>query len=330
MKLCSFKCGRESRIGILLDTGMVADANRAYAAFLGAQGCPQPRAFADALVPPSMIGLIENDEAGLAAVRDALRFAEADPTARSLDGGAITFRQDEIAFEAPVPRPSKIFAVAMNNKESFDAALKPQDPHPLYFVKVPSCVTGPFDPIEIPDIGIVGPEAEVAVIIGRQGKNISEVDAPGYIFGYTIHNDITAHELRDTREWIAIERPEGRRHLTFAGRYKCFDTFSPMGPWVVTAGEIPDPNDLEIEARLNGSLIQTGSTADMHFSLSRIISSLSHAHTLIPGDVISWGTVQRPIEGLDFLGLDLRAIEGVLETSVKGIGRMRNPIRPIP
>jgi 2-keto-4-pentenoate hydratase/2-oxohepta-3-ene-1,7-dioic acid hydratase in catechol pathway len=329
VKLCSFKAGKTGHVGVLLKNDNVADVNYGYAALLKAQGHPKPQQIADVMTPPSMIGLIESGQAGLMAVKKTIDFLQKTPSVQGAEGEQIFYRQDEIKFEAPVPEPSKIFAIAMNNKEAFEIAAKPANPHPLYFVKVPSCVTGPYDPIEIPDIGIVGPEAEVAVIIGRGGKFISEAEASSHIFGYTVHNDITAHELRDTKEWIAIKGPQGDRRLSYAGRYKCFDTFSPMGPWVVTTDEIADPNDLKIEARINGRLVQTGSTADMFFKLPRVISSLSEAHTLKPGDIISWGTVQRPIAGLDFLKIDLRRLGGVLEAEVEGIGCLKNPLRAI-
>jgi 2-keto-4-pentenoate hydratase/2-oxohepta-3-ene-1,7-dioic acid hydratase in catechol pathway len=329
VKLCSFKAGRKSRVGVLLENGSVADVNHGYAALLFAQGHPKPRQMADVMTPPAMVGLIESGEPGLACVGETIDFLRKSPSAQSPEGDRIFYRQEEIKFAAPVPEPSKIFAIAMNNREAFEAAETPANPHPLYFVKVPSSVTGPYDPIEIPDIGIVGPEAEVAVVIGRGGRFIPEGEAMNHIFGYTVHNDITAHELRDTREWIVVKGPQGDRRLTYAGRYKCFDTFSPMGPWVVTTDEIADPNDLKIEARINGRLIQTGSTADMFFKLPRVISSLSEAHTLKPGDVISWGTVQRPIAELDFLKIDLRRLGGVLEAEVEGIGCLKNPLRAI-
>lgn len=329
MKLCSFKVGKIGRVGVLMKDGKVADVNYGYAALLKSQDYPKAQQMADVLVPSSMIGLIESGKTGLVAIKETMEFLEANPNALGPDEEKILYSQDEIKFEAPVPNPSKIFSIAINNKQKFEIADKPEAPHPLYFIKVPTCVTGPFDPIEIPNIGVVGSEAEVAVIIGKGGKFIPESEAEEFIFGYTVHNDITAHELRDTKEWIVSKRPEGDKRLTYAGRYKCFDTFAPMGPWVVTTDEIPDPNDLKIEARVNGRLVQTGSTADMYFKLPHLISYLSEAHTFKPGDIISWGTVQRPIEGVNFQKIDLRGWGGVLETEVEGIGCIKNPIAAI-
>ena len=190
-------------------------------------------------------------------------------------------------------------------------------------------MTGPYDPIEIPDIGIVGSEAEVAFIIGKKAKFVDEQDAQSYVYGYTVHNDITAHELRDTKEWIVSKRPEGDKRLTYAGRYKCFDTFAPMGPWLTTADEVPDINNVDIHAYVNDRLVQTGNTSDMYFKIPHLVSYLSGAHTLLPGDIVSWGTVQRPIEGVNFQKIDLRGWGGVLKTEASGLGTIENPIKPI-
>lgn len=330
MKLCSFKIGRAGRVGVQMKSGKVADVNTGYAALLKSQGHPKAQPLADVITPPCMIGLIESGSYGLQAVKETMAFVEANPGARGPEGDPILYGQDEIKFEAPVPNPSKIFSIAINNRQKFDVAGKPQgEPHPLYFIKVPTCVTGPYDPIEIPNIGIVGSEAEVVAIIGKEGKNIPESEAGTFIFGYAVHNDVTAHELRDTREWIISRRPEGDVRLTYSGRYKCFDTFAPMGPWLVTPDEIPNIKNCRIEARLNGKLVQAGSTGDMYFSMPYLIHYLSEAHTFKPGDIISWGTVVSP-PGVNFQKIDLRGSGGVLETEVEHLGCLKNPIKAIP
>jgi 2-keto-4-pentenoate hydratase/2-oxohepta-3-ene-1,7-dioic acid hydratase in catechol pathway len=330
MKLCSFKVNRTGRVGVLMKSGRVADVNFGYAALLKSQGHPKAQQVADVLTPPCMVGLIESGRYGLQAVKETTAFLEADPNARGPEGEQILYGQEEIKFDAPVPNPSKIFSIAINNRQKFDVADKPQgEPHPLYFIKVPTCVTGPYDPIEIPNIGIVGSEAEVAAIIGKAGKSIPESKAGDFIFGYTVHNDVTAHELRDTREWIVSKRPEGDVRLTYSGRYKCFDTFAPMGPWVVTSDGIPDINQCRIEARLNGKPVQAGSTADMYFKMPYLVHYLSEAHTFKAGDIISWGTVISP-PGVNFQKIDLRGSGGVLETEVENLGCLKNPIKAIP
>ncbi len=329
MKLCTFIYEGKSRVGIEYKEGYVLDANYAYAAYLKSTGCPKPAQMAEVVVPANMIGVIESGDTGLEAMKNALAYVKANETATGLEGERLLYKADEIKWEAPVPNPSKILAIAINNKQKFEIADKPTDPHPLYFIKLPTCVTGPYDPIEIPDIGVVGSEAEVAFFVSKKGKFIPEEEAMSYVYGYTVHNDITAHELRDSKEWIVSKRPEGDKRLTYAGRYKCFDTFSPMGPWLITADDVPDPNDLTINAWVDDKLVQTGNTADMFFKIPHLISYLSEAHTLLAGDIISWGTVQRPIEGVNFQKIDLRGWGGSLITKVDGFGTISNPIKAI-
>jgi len=329
MKLCSFKVERSIRVGVLMPDGKVADVNYAYAALLSSKGSIKPQQTADVITPANMIGLIESGETGKDAIKESMAFIGANPTMMGPEGERILYAQDEIKFEAPVPNPSKIFSIAINNKQKFEIADKPEAPHPLYFIKVPTCVTGPYDPIEIPDIGVVGSEAEVAFIIGKHGKFIPEDQAESYVYGYTVHNDITAHELRDTKEWIVSKRPEGDKRLTYAGRYKCFDTFAPMGPWLTTADEVADINNVDINAYVDDKLVQTGNTGDMFFKIPHLVNYLSEAHTLLPGDIVSWGTVQRPVEGVNFQKIDLRGWGGVLITEASGLGTIKNPIKAI-
>lgn len=330
MKLCTFKVGKERRVGVQVAENQILDVNYAYAAYLATKGNQNPTRFADAIVPADMIGLIESGDEGKAAIKEAIAYVMADPTIVGLEGEQLLYTCDEVKFMAPVPTPSKIFSIAINNKQKFEIADKPEAPHPLYFIKVPTCVTGPYDPVEIPDIGVVGSEAEMAFIMGRKAKFVeSEEVAMDYVYGYTVHNDLTAHELRDTKEWIVSKRPEGDKRLTYAGRYKCFDTFGPMGPWLVTADEVEDVNDLTINAWVDDKLVQTGKTEDMYFKIPMLVKYLSEAHTLLPGDIVSWGTVQRPVEGVNFQKIDLRGWGGTLITEVSGFGKIENPIKAI-
>lgn len=327
MKYCTFKIDRKERVGVSLDDKSLVDVTTAYAGILARQGVDRSDIIAKSVIPENMVDVIKGGSYTKKAIDDAIAAAKSGE--KGPEGEDVILSIDDVVFNAPVTDPSKIFAIAINNKQKFDAADKPDcELHPLYFIKLPTCITGPADPIEIPDIGIVGSESEVAVIISKEGKNIPESEAEDYIFGYTVHNDITAHELRDSKEWIVSKRPEGDKRLTYAGRYKCFDTFSPMGPWIVTPDEIPDINNCKIQARLNGKVVQLGSTADMHFKMPFLISYLSEAHTLKPGDIISWGTVISPPD-VNFQKIDLRGEGGVLETEVDNIGLIKNPIKAV-
>jgi len=255
---------------------------------------------------------------------------KAKPDMTGPKGEQIIHSLEKVKLLAPVPDPSKILAPALNHRQGWEKVIRPEmEPHPVYFIKLPSCVTGAFDPIEIPDIGVVGSEVEIGAIISKKGKNIPLEEAERYVFGYTIHNDITGHEMRQTQEWIIVKGQDGTEEkLTYAGRYKCFDTFAPMGPWIVTPDEIKDIHNCKMEAKVNEDLVQDGSSADMVFQFPKLISYFSQAHTLEPGDIISSGTV-KAAKGWNILRTDLRKLGGVLESRVEGIGVMKNPIKPI-
>lgn len=233
------------------------------------------------------------------------------------------------SFAAPVTRPPKFFAVAINGRANWERSIKPEGATAQYFIKLRTCITGPGDPVEIPDIGSVGPEVELAVIIGKGGKHIPENHALDHVFGYTIHNDLTAHDLRSQKSWIKLVRKDGtEEQLTYPGRWKNFDTFSPMGPWLITPDEIGDPENLRMSARLNDDLVQDGTTADFVFKVPQLISFLSQAHTLEPGDIISTGTVP-PVAPWTMAGMDLRKYGGQITCEIEGMGQQINPIKAV-
>jgi 2-keto-4-pentenoate hydratase/2-oxohepta-3-ene-1,7-dioic acid hydratase in catechol pathway len=330
MKVCSFEHKGAERVGILVTENRIADATVAYAGYLDSRGEQKAYELAHVLTPPSMIGIIEGGASSLVALQEALQFATTNPEARGPKGEIVFYSLEEVKLKAPVPRPPKILAPALNHKQVWSRTIRPPTPpHPVYFIKLSTSVTGPHDPIEIPDIGVVGSEIEIGAVVSRKGKNIPIEKAEEYVFGYTVHNDITGHGLRDKEEWIVMKSADGKESkLTYAGRYKCFDTFAPMGPWIVTPDEIGDVHNCAMEARLNKEPVQKGNTADMVFKFPYLISYFSAAHTLEPGDIISSGTCTFA-PGWNLQNLDLRKIGGVLESEVAGIGTMRNPIKPI-
>lgn len=230
---------------------------------------------------------------------------------------------------APLTRPPKFFAIAINGRANWERSIKPEGATAQYFIKLRTCIIGPGDPVEIPDIGSVGPEVELAVIIGRGGKNIPEVSALDHVFGYTIHNDLTAHDLRSQKSWIKLVRKDrSEEQLTYPGRWKNFDTFSPLGPWLVTPDEVPDPSALRMTAHLNDDLVQDGTTADFVFDVPQLIAFLSEAHTLEPGDIISTGTVPA-VSPWTMAGMDLRRSGGQITCEIEGLGKQINPIKAI-
>jgi 2-keto-4-pentenoate hydratase/2-oxohepta-3-ene-1,7-dioic acid hydratase in catechol pathway len=199
-------------------------------------------------------------------------------------GEAIPLTQ--VRLMAPVPRPRRnIFCVGRNYQAHakelagsiFKGNNQPTDVWPMIFTKVPETVIGPFDTVQLPT-GIsdqVDYESELAIVIGQGGRNIRREDAMAHVWGYTIVNDVTARDVQTRHaQW----------HLG-----KSFDTFCPMGPWVVTADQM-DGRDTRVRGWVNGELRQDASTQDMIFDIPTLIETCSRGITLRPGDVISTGT----------------------------------------
>lgn len=192
----------------------------------------------------------------------------------------------DVRLQAPIPRPDRnIFCVGRNYhahaKELSSSVFKENDKNveawPIVFTKVPECVVGPFDDVVLP-VGIssqIDYEAELTVVIGKQGKNIAREDALDYVFGYTIVNDVTARDVQI-------------RHQQW-DMGKSFDTFCPMGPWLVTADEV-DSSNLEVSCKVNGNLRQNARTEDFIFDIPTLIETCSRGITLYPGDIIATGT----------------------------------------
>jgi 2-keto-4-pentenoate hydratase/2-oxohepta-3-ene-1,7-dioic acid hydratase in catechol pathway len=224
-------------------------------------------------VAPEMLALIDGGAPALEAARAAL---EAGRGARRLA---------EVRLLAPIPRPRQdVICLGMNyvaHAIESDRARgrEPKLPeYPVFFTKAVTSVCGPDDDIPLdPRVTTqLDYEVELAFIIGRAGKDISAADAPGYIFGYTILNDVSARDLQ-------------MRHQQFI-KGKSLDRTCPLGPWIVTADEIPDPAALGLRLRVNGELRQDSTVADLIFNIPTIIEFLSLGQTLEPGVIVSTGT----------------------------------------
>lgn len=183
----------------------------------------------------------------------------------------------DVRLGCPLCRPSKIICLGLNyldhNEESgFE---KPQ--RPLLFSKTPNALTGPFDPIMLPQsCDQIDWEVELAVVIGRTGKRIAAEDALDYVAGFSVLNDVSGRQAQfSDSQWF---------------RGKSFDTFAPMGPALVTIDEIENFQNLKLTARVNGEIMQDGNSADMIFDIPTIIAFISQDITLWPGDIISTGT----------------------------------------
>lgn len=197
-----------------------------------------------------------------------------------------TLQLSDVKLVAPLPVPRRnLWCVGRNYhahaKELSASVFKDNDANPeawpIVFTKVPECVVGPTDEVRIP-VGVsdqIDYEAELTVVIGTQGKNIARADALKHVFGYTIVNDVTARDVQ-------------MRHQQW-DMGKSFDTFCPMGPWIVTADEF-DGTKTRVRCWVNGELRQDGPTENMIFDIPTLIETISRGITLYPGDIIATGT----------------------------------------
>lgn len=255
--------------------------------------------------PETMLGLIEAGPDALARLREVL--------AATLPGGLLL---GETRLLAPIPRPPKgVIGIGLNYAEHVEESARAMDTtrevsYPVIFIKPPTAVTGP-------DTDIVHPaftkqldwESELGVVIGRRCRHVAEADAMGAVFGYTCVNDISARDLRHGGQW------------TFA---KGLDGFAPMGPWIVTADEIPDPHALRVQLRVNGVSKQDGNSAQMIFRIPRLIAHLSSGMTLEPGDVIATGSPAGV--GISRTPPEFLHPGDAVEVEVERIGTLRNQV----
>ncbi len=220
-----------------------------------------------------------------------------------------------IRLGPPVAPPANIICVGKNYADhatEFDAKIPTE---PILFAKSPSALIGNGDAIRIsPAFSEVDAEAELAIVIGATARNVSEADALSFVAGYTILNDVTERRAqREAGQWF---------------RGKSFDTFCPVGPWLVTPDELPDPQNLRIRSHLNGAPLQDGNTRAMLFSIARIVHYASATLTLQPGDIIATGTPS----GVGFARIPpvfLRAGD-TIQIEIEHIGALQNPVQRAP
>ncbi len=260
----------------------------------------------------SMLALIEAGPQGLAEVREL--------AASDVHTG---LKVEDIQLLPPIPKLTRnIVCVGWNYLEHFAEGAKMRDPsqklpeHPVFFTKATGALNGPFDPIPYdPSVSRqIDWEVELAVVIGKGGRNISEANAADHVFGYTVLNDVSARDLQKTAhggQW-------------FKG--KSLDGHAPMGPWLIPAADI-EPDNLRLILRVNGGVKQDGNTKDMYFKIPRIIAELSRGLTLEPGDVIATGTPSGV--GMGRTPPEWLKPGDVMETEIAGIGAMRNAIHAV-
>ncbi len=245
--------------------------------------------------------------------------AEEPGRARVIEGDilgsfCLTERSAAIKKILPPVNPPNILALGFSYGKHAGETESRAPESPVLFIKGTNSLLAPGETILLPKAGPdeVDYEAELAVVIGKRAKNVSPEKAMEFVLGYTCGNDVSA------RDWQMVKQKKQW------ARGKSFDTFCPLGPWLVTKDEIPDPNNLRIRSILNGKVMQDSSTSDMLFTVAQIVSDLSCSMTLLPGTVIMTGTP----DGVGFVRkppVFLRHGD-VITIDIEGLGELTNPV----
>lgn len=257
--------------------------------------------------------VVEGDRVGLIT-----RLGGHDLRSLAEDGGVRQPEQyvaiEDVTMTAPL-RPGKVVAIGLNYMDHIRETGLPRPQSPLIFAKFPSSVIGPGEDIVI-DPGVtsrVDWEVELAVVIGRRANRVAVEDALDHVFGYTAANDVSARDVQFADgQWV---------------RGKSLDTFCPLGPTVVTADEIPDPQTLALSTRVDGVTVQDSNTSEMVFGVAELISYCSHSFALEPGDVLLTGT---PWGCGEFMDPQQHLEPGnEVEVEVESIGVLRNRVTSV-
>jgi 2-keto-4-pentenoate hydratase/2-oxohepta-3-ene-1,7-dioic acid hydratase in catechol pathway len=266
------------------------------------------------------LGVVHGDEisdltaAGLpfATIDELIVAAEVLDLVRKYDVGP-RLRLNEVRLLAPVSRPGKYLAIGMNYQKHLEEADKlgvARSKHQTWFNKQTSCLSGPFDDIQPGVTEQLDYEVELGIVIGKRAKRVTQDEAIGHIFGYFVANDVSA------RDW--------QFHSPTFTVGKSFDTHGPIGPWIVTADEVEDPQQLDLRCYVNGELRQSNNTRNMIHRIDAQISYLSQAFTLEPGDLIATGTP----EGVG-IGMEPQVFlcsGDVVRCEIDGIGAIENRV----
>jgi 2-keto-4-pentenoate hydratase/2-oxohepta-3-ene-1,7-dioic acid hydratase in catechol pathway len=295
------KMGATSRLGLITNDGLVVD--------IPAEATRQKIQLS--FDPTSMISLTAAGNRGLLELATIFKNRSANLQ-----------NVNQVVLLSPIPKPqSNIYCVGWNYLDHFeeglkhraDSAVKEYPKVPVLFTKGTQTMNGPFD--SIPYDGsystMIDWEAELAVVIGKKGKNISEENAMDYVFGYAAYNDTTARDIQQ------------KRHSGQWFKGKSLDGHGPMGPWIVTAGGV-NLDDTRIICRVNGVEKQNASYKQMYFKIPVIISELSRSLTLLPGDIIATGTPSGV--GAGRTPQEFMKPGDMMETEITGVGIIRNKI----
>ncbi|HOE96566.1 MAG TPA: fumarylacetoacetate hydrolase family protein [Candidatus Sumerlaeota bacterium] len=310
MRWVTYNTGKPLRAGLLIDD-LVVDFEQSARALLGRSAPASVRAILEWGNPGRQLA-----ERLLKRTRKLVQRIEQGTERRP----AWLIPLDRVHLNAPVPDPEKVICLGLNYlehcREQEGRLGRPVEPpkQPILFAKFASTLTGPYDPIVLPDPKVTREadyEVELAVVIGRTARGVSQRAAADHIAGYMVLDDVSARDCqREDHQWV---------------RSKSFDTFAPCGPALVTPDEVPNPGRLALTTRLNGEVMQSSNTSDMIFKIPRIISFISQAITLKPGDIITTGTPPG-VGAFREPPISLKPGD-VVECEIEGLGVLRNVCR---
>ncbi|MDC3424460.1 fumarylacetoacetate hydrolase family protein [Aquibacillus sp. 3ASR75-11] len=273
MKLVSYRCKKSYgafRIGIV-DGDKVMDVNEAFRQYLLANGEKDHANTVDSLLPSAPNSYYALGEQAFKRSQIAYDFVKD----HSIEN--VSFNRNEVVLSQPIPTTAKVICVGKNYSEHVKEMKSEIPTFPVLFAKFPNAMIGPEDPIlKSVHTNELDYEAELAVVIGKTASHVHQQDALDYVVGYTIGNDSSARDLQKrTPQWL---------------QGKSLDHSSPIGPWVVTTDELPDPSNLDIKSFVNGEPRQSSNTKHLIFDVPFLIEFISGLITLNPGDVILSGT----------------------------------------
>ena len=315
MKLVTFIYQDQERIGALDNAGHIVDLERAYTEYLREdEDHPHPDQLAAVVLGRDMCEFLQRGERSLNAARKALGHAS---TKHTNAHGGIIFEQQQVHLMAPVPRPGALVSAGKNFSDHVSEMASKKGPTaPVAFLKLPGTVIGPEDDIPYPpEVKNLDYVVELAVIIGKPCVDVSEGEALDYVAGYAAFNDISARD---------VIRSENKTGVHLMG--KSFPGFAPMGPYLVTADEIPDPQNLKLKLSVNGEVRQDSHLGYMIFNIRAMIAYWSQMG-LNPGDVLTTGTPRGVAAGRkpDQTPWWLKPGD-VVEAEVEKVGCLRNRI----
>ncbi|KKK39133.1 5-carboxymethyl-2-hydroxymuconate isomerase [Mesobacillus campisalis] len=283
MKLVSFYENDEIKLGIKAEEGIIDVSAASQTAGIQA--------------PKSVLDVVKGGSEALEALNKILEVSQRP------------IPEEEVRFAAAIPNAGKVICVGANyRKHAIESGLAiPEDP--IYFAKYANSLSGHGEEVALPDFAKeIDYEVELVAVIGKKAKNVNPEEALQYVFGYATGNDLSARDL------------QFRSHQWMYG--KAIDQFAPLGPCIVTADEVPNPQNLNLKTWVNGELRQDSNTEDMIFSVAELVSDLSRIMTLEPGDVIYTGTPEGVIMGMEEKVWLKPGDEVVCE--IEGLGRLVN------